>query len=78
MSKVRAVWGPMKIAPIQFNNFDVGPFEMETEVKPGETHEEAFDRAYAECEKMARRSYAEKLKLFREAHAQGQAVTRGR
>lgn len=75
---VTATWGKMLIAPIQFNNFEVGPFVMTVDVKPNEPPEEAFDRAYTECEKMARKSYAEKLKFFREAHAQGQAAIRGR
>ena len=26
--KVRVVWGKMLIAPVQFNNFDLGPFEF--------------------------------------------------
>lgn len=68
--QVKVVWGKMLIAPIQYNNFDVGPFEITTEVLPHETPEEAMQRGYAVLEGFARKSYATKIAAFRTAFAE--------
>ncbi len=77
--KVRVVWGQMKISPVQYSNFDLGPFEFETEVRSAETPEEAMDRAYTVVEGFAKKSYAKKIALFKEAYSAAcSAAVRGR
>jgi hypothetical protein len=68
----------MLMAPRQFNNFKVGPFEMTTTVAPDETPEQAMQRAYAVCEGQARASYKAKLAAFEAAFAAANAVVGGR
>jgi hypothetical protein len=67
---VKVVWGAMKISPIQYSNFDTESVEMTTEVLPGETPEQAMQRAYTACERMARAAYPRKLAAFKEMYAQ--------
>ena len=74
---VRAVWGKQLIAPRQYNNFEVGPFEMTTTVRDDETPEEAMARAYAVCDAQARASYKSKIAAFEEAFKAASAVVRG-
>ena len=75
MDIVTVVWGKELIAPVQYNNFEVGPFTMTTEVLPHETPEEAWARAYGFLDRQARASYAEKLKTFREHYVGSQQAT---
>jgi hypothetical protein len=75
---VTVTFGEMKIAPVQYNNFAVGPFFMTTQVKPGETPAQAMDRAYATLEAFARKSYASKLEQFRAALQSANEAIRGR
>lgn len=75
--KVKVVWGAVLIAPISFNNFYVGPFELETEVRPGETVESAIDRGYAQLDAFARKSYPSKLHAWQEMYKGSQVKTRG-
>lgn len=76
--KVKATWGLMKISPIQYNNYDVGPFEMVTDVLAGETSAQAFARAYAACEAMAKASTETKARQFKDAFEQANRVVKGR
>jgi hypothetical protein len=66
---VKVVWGEVLIAPVAFNNFKVGPFEMMMEVKEGETTTQAMDRGYATLAQFARKTYEGKLASFKEMYA---------
>lgn len=57
--QVRVVWAAQKFAPIQYHSFDVGPFEYVTTVQPGETLEQAHDRAFAFVKSCAKKAYRE-------------------
>jgi hypothetical protein len=75
---VTVTWGEQLIAPIQFNNFKIGPFSMTTEIRPGESEEQAMARAYAACAAFARSTYKEKFAAFKEAYQAANAVVGGR
>jgi hypothetical protein len=66
---VTVVLGEMLFAPIQYNNFKIGGHQYTTEIRPGETPEQAFDRAYAFLLKKTREEYGSKKALFHELHA---------
>ena len=74
---VRVVWGKQLISPVQFNTFEIGPFEMTTEVGPDETPGDAMQRAYEHLERFARSSYKDKIAAFTEAYKAARAVVRG-
>jgi organic hydroperoxide reductase OsmC/OhrA len=75
---VTVTWGLMKVSPERYNNFDIGPFEMTTVVKDGETPEQAMARAYAACEAFARKSYATKIAAFKVALQESSAAMKSR
>jgi hypothetical protein len=78
MDTVTVTWGKQLIAPVQYNNFEVGPFVMTSEVRPGEKPSEAMTRVYAVLEGFARESYKTKIAAFREAFAAANQAVRGR
>lgn len=61
---IRVVRGIEKFSPRQYQTIDIGPFELTTTVKPGETREEAFMRASEFLAKMARAEYVARSKEF--------------
>ena len=75
---IRVVWGEQLIAPRQYNNFKVGPFEMTTTVRAHETPEQAFDRVYAVLDERARSTYKQKIAAFEQAFRDATVATRGR
>lgn len=75
---IRVVWGEQLIAPRQYNNFKIGPFEMTTTVRDDETDEQAFDRAYAFLDERARATYKTKIAAFELAFREANAVVGGR
>lgn len=58
--QITVTWGAEKYAPIQYNNFDVGPFSTTTTIREGETAEEATDRAKAFLATLAREEFDKK------------------
>lgn len=58
--RVKAVWGKEKISPIAYNDFEVGPFEAEGFVRPGETLTQAHERIYAELTVFAEKAREQK------------------
>lgn len=62
--KLRVVWGEELYAPIQYNNFKVGPFEMEVEVPDGADPEAVYKEAMAFLRKCADASFEERLASF--------------
>lgn len=73
---VEATWGPMKLSPLRYQNLDVGPYTMRTRVLPGETHEQAFDRAFKHCERLGREAYKRQLTDFIEFARQASEAVR--
>lgn len=65
-TRVKATWGKEKISPISYNDFDVGPFEVEGFSKPGETLTQAHDRLYSELCTLAEAARAKKAASFSE------------
>lgn len=53
-------WGEELFTPVSYNSFRIGPFTMTTKVQPGETHEQAFERAWKALAAMARAQYQQK------------------
>lgn len=66
-TRVRVVWGKEKIAPIPYNDFEVGPFEAEGVVLPGETVPQACGRVYVELSAFAESVRASKALSFARA-----------
>lgn len=61
---VTVTWGAEKYAPIQYHNFDVGPFATTTTIRDGETAEEAIDRAKTFLGTVAREEFDKKSAGF--------------
>lgn len=59
--RVRVVWGKELFAPIQFHNFDNGPFEVEIEIPAGADAAAAIRDARAFLRNVAKESFEEKL-----------------
>lgn len=57
-----------KFSPYRYHNFDVGGIFYKTIVKPGETPEEAYERAWDFVDKMARDQYIKVSKAFKERY----------
>lgn len=64
MPTITVTWGEETFSPVQFQSFRVGPFSMQVEVRPGETEEAAFDRAYTLLTRKAEKVREEKAKSF--------------
>lgn len=65
---ITVTWGHECIQPKQYNVYNVGPFSTTTTIRPGETFEEAFNRAYTMLEKMAEATFLKKRNQFAEHH----------
>jgi hypothetical protein len=57
-------YGPELFAPKQFNNFVVGPFQVETTTRPGESVTDALQRLSDEVRKFASLEYKRKANDF--------------
>lgn len=64
LDEITVCWSEEKFAPVSYHSFGIGPFYMKTKVKPGETPEEAFQRAWDVLDKMARQMYPAKRNGF--------------
>ena len=73
---VTVTWGKELIAPVQYNNFEVGPFTVTTAIRADETPEAAMARAQAWLDAHARKVYSAKLALFREHFAGAACVAK--
>lgn len=62
--EITVTQGEQVFSPVQFNSFRVGPFTYKTIVLPGETREEAFDRAHLYLMTVSRKAYAAERTLF--------------
>jgi hypothetical protein len=61
---ITVVYGQQKFAPVQYHSFDIGPFSMSTTPRPGETYEQAYERAYGFLESCAKNAYKSALAAF--------------
>jgi len=55
------VWAEQAIQAVQYNVVRYGGFSMTTEVKDGETPEQAMDRAYAYLDRFAKKNWPKAL-----------------
>jgi hypothetical protein len=64
--EITASWGEEKISPIpnSYSSCTTGNFFYKTRVRPGETPEQAFERAYEVVRKMGERFRREKVGSF--------------
>lgn len=62
--EVRVVWGSELFSPRQFHTFTVGPFELTTRVRAGETPAQAMERANAQLAAFAKSEYDRKLPVY--------------
>jgi hypothetical protein len=62
---VSVTWGEEKCSiKGEYSTFTVGPFSMTTKVKPGETPEEAMERAQSYLDAHARKVFTRKRDAF--------------
>jgi len=64
--ELRVTYGKEHFQPARFQGMDVGPFEMSTRIRAGETPLQAKRRVMALLERMAEEEYKEKLPRFLE------------
>ena len=62
--KITVVWGEETFFPVMATGFRMGPYSIETEVRPGETPEQAFKRAWDFLEAQALMMFAAKRNNF--------------
>lgn len=62
--RVTYTWAEERYSPIQYQTFGVGPFSYTTEVREGETPEQAMDRARDFVKALAKKEYLEKCASF--------------
>lgn len=56
---IRVYVGEEKFTPFSYHSFSIGGFSFSTTVRPGETEEEAFTRAWAFLQKMKQDKFKE-------------------
>jgi hypothetical protein len=56
--------GKEHFQPLRFQGFDIGPFELQTRIRRGESVMEAKRRAMRLLEQMAQEEFEEKLERF--------------
>jgi hypothetical protein len=61
---VTVCYGEEKFSPKQYNNFTVGPHFRTTHVRPGETGQQARERAYEEVRAFAEIEFKQKARAF--------------
>lgn len=57
-------WGKEHFGPVQYQSFEVGPFDVSITIRPGETVNEARSRGRAFLARVAREEYETKLEGF--------------
>jgi hypothetical protein len=62
--EVRVVWGNELFSPKQFHTFTVGPFELTTKVRRGETPAQAMARATAQLAEFAQAEHERKRTIY--------------
>lgn len=67
--RVRATWGREKFSPVAYNDFDIGPFEAEGTIRPGESIGQAHERIYSELATFAEKARAEKALSYQKTLA---------
>jgi hypothetical protein len=75
--KLTVVFGQQKFAPVQYHIIDIGPFTVETTVKPGETDEQAYARAYTFLEAQAKKAFKAALPEFLTSVKEAATAVRG-
>ncbi len=70
-------FGEETFAPIQYQNFKFGSIYYKTQVRPGETPEEAFDRAWKFVESCAKKQFIAKRDGFWERHQESMKPAKG-
>jgi hypothetical protein len=66
LEEITVHWSEERFAPMPYNSFAHGNFFYKTKIKPDETAEEAFERAFAFLDKMARKTFLKKRDGFYE------------
>ena len=76
--RVSVTWGPFKLSPLKYQTLDVGPYTVSTDVRPGESTEDAMGRALEAAARFARKAYPDLLESFVDMSRQADAAVRGR
>jgi hypothetical protein len=61
---ITVTFGAQTFSPVQYHKFDVGPFSYTTVIQPGETIQEAYDRAYGWLRKLASQNFIQQRAEF--------------
>ena len=56
--RITVTWGMEKHSPLRFESLEYGGFFYSTKIKDGETPEQAFERAYAFLQNLARKHFS--------------------
>lgn len=64
--KIKIVWGEETYFPIKATGFRVGPYSIETEIRPDETPAQAFQRAWDILEAQALMIFLQKRAGFQD------------
>lgn len=75
---ITVAFGEEKFAPIQYESFSFGSIYYKTQVRPGETSEEAFDRAWKFVESCAKKQFIAKRDGFWERHQESMKPGKGK
>lgn len=70
-------WGAEKFSPVQYQNFDVGPFSVTITSEPGLSLEEAHARALGHLKSVAEAQFEVQLRGFLDRLKQAAAAARG-
>lgn len=80
--RVSYTWGSETIQAVEYNACGIGPFSLEVIVQEFETHAQAYERARAACERMARDEFTRKVQAHLDrielAHEMARERARGR
>lgn len=55
---IRVYVGEERFSPIEYHSFSIGGFGFTTQIKPGETPEQAFERAFEFLQAMKKKHFA--------------------
>jgi hypothetical protein len=64
VTTMTVVWPEQRFSPVEYHSFGVGPFSVVVTVRPGETPDQAFDRAWNFLAAQARKMYPSALADF--------------
>lgn len=62
--EITVTWGEETYSPIQYNSFRSGGVVLRSQVKPGETVEEAHERCMRHLRAMSAQQFEEQLRAF--------------